>query len=127
MPSHFGSGYLPEPGRLFLALQRLTLFDVRARAVEARLFVVPENEANRAIGLHVRAAEDARELHDDRGAGAVVVRGFAPADAVHVAADDVHLFRVRACRPSCSRPPARSTVRRRLLGVERAKLRVGLL
>ena len=40
-------------------------------------------------------AEDARQLHHERGAGAVVVGRFAPSYAVHVPGHDVHLFRMR--------------------------------
>ena len=40
-------------------------------------------------------AEDARELHHERRARSVVVRGLAVADAVHVRADDVHLAAAR--------------------------------
>src|SRR5262249_42398413 len=82
-------------GRLLAALEPRALLDVGARAVEPRLFVVPEREADRALGRHVRHAEDARELHHERRAGAVVVRRLAPAVAVHVRADDVHLLRPR--------------------------------
>ena len=39
----------------------------------------------------VRHAEDARQLHHQRRARSVVVRGLAPAVSVHVRADDVHL------------------------------------
>src|SRR5688572_2695293 len=37
--------------------------------------------------------EDSRQLHHDRGTGPVIIGGLAPADAVHVRADDVHLVR----------------------------------
>src|SRR6185437_2658251 len=92
MPSHFGSGYLPDPAGSSLpcSASRCATY-----AVASRLFVVPEHETNRAIGLHVGAAEHARELHHERRTGAVVVRRLTPADAVHVAADDVHLVRMR--------------------------------
>src|SRR6185312_13850047 len=53
--------------------------------------VVPENEADGALGLDVGTGEDASQLHDERSAGAVVVRRLTPADAVHVATHDVHL------------------------------------
>ena len=84
-------GILARTRRVLLALQRLPLLDVGARAVRAGLLVVPQREADRALGLHVRHAEDARQLHHQRRARSVVVRGFAPAVAVHVRADDVHL------------------------------------
>ena len=115
---------LPGAGRLLLALQRLTLRDVRTRAIQAGLFVVPENEANRAVGLHVGTAENARELHDERGAGAVVVRGLAPAVTVHVAADDVHLVRVDAADLRAVHLLPLAVGRR--LRVERANLRIRL-
>ncbi len=89
-----------------------------------RLFVVPEGEADRAIGLHVRRAEDARQLHDERGARAVVVRGFAPADAVHVAADDVHLVGMRGA--DLRAVHFLTLAVDRLLRVELAQLRIGL-
>jgi hypothetical protein len=92
----FGFGILAGAGGRFDALQVLALIDVGARAVEAGLFVVPEREADGTFGLRdVRVAEDAGQFHDERGAGAVVVGGFAPADAVHVGGDDVHLFGMR--------------------------------
>src|SRR6185312_3388513 len=90
-----GFGILSRAGGIFLALQCLALLDIRLGAVESRLFVVPEDETNRAVGLHVWRAEYTRELHDERRAGSVVVRGFAPTDSVHVSAHDVHLVRMR--------------------------------
>ena len=60
-----------------------------------RLLVVPQDEPDRSVGLHVRAAEDACELHHERRSRTVVVRRLVVAVAVHVRADDVHLFRVR--------------------------------
>src|SRR5205807_8610448 len=78
-------------GGVFLALQPLALLDVRPGAVETGLFVVPENEADRAVGPDARGGEDAGELHDERGTGAVVVRRLTPPVPVHVGANDVHL------------------------------------
>src|SRR6266513_1587343 len=78
-------------GGILLALQRLALFDVRAGAVEARLFVVPENETDGPVGPDVRGGEDAGELHYERGTGAVVIRRLTPPVPVHVGAHDVHL------------------------------------
>ena len=86
MPSHFGSGYLPEPAGDSIALQILALRHVGARAVQSGLFVVPEREADGPLGLHIRAAEDARQFHHQRSAGAIVIGGLAPADAIHMAA-----------------------------------------
>ena len=76
------------------ALQVLALIDVGARAVQTRLFVVPEGETEGAVGVDVRAAEDAGQFHDERGSGAIVVSGLTPADAVHVRGDNVHLLRM---------------------------------
>src|SRR6185437_4729965 len=90
-----GFGILSRAGGIFLALQCLALLDIRLGAVESRLFVVPEDETNRTVGLDVWRAEYARELHDERRAGSVVVRGFAPTDSVHVSAHDVHLIWMR--------------------------------
>jgi hypothetical protein len=90
----------PEPARLgvpagarrvFPALEPLPLIDIRAGAVQPRFFVVPECKTDRALGLHVGIAEDAGQLHHERGARAVVVRRFAPTVAIHVRTDDVHL------------------------------------
>ena len=82
-------------GRIFFPLQALPLRDVGARAVEARFFVVPEREPDRAIGQHVAHREDPRQLHHQRRARAVVVGRLAPANPVHVRADDVHLAGTR--------------------------------
>src|SRR5439155_14031636 len=71
--------------------QRLALLDVRAGAVQARLLIVPQNEADRAVGPDVRGGEDAGELHYERCTGAVVIRRLTPPVPVHVGADDVHL------------------------------------
>src|SRR5258705_9975146 len=94
-------------------------------AVEAGLFIVPEGEPDRAIGVDVGAAEDAGQLHDERRARAVVVCRLAPPDAVHMRADDVHLLGVRGADLGAVDLFARA--RRGGLGVERAYTRVGLL
>ena len=125
MPSHFGSGYLPRAGRVLLALQRLALLDVGARGLRSGFLVVPQREADRALGLHVGRAEDARQLHHQRGARAVVVGRLAPAVAVHVAADDVHLFGMRGADLGAEHHLARP--RRGRLHVQRAQLFVRLL
>ena len=82
-------------GRVLDPLQLLALRDVGAGAVETRLFVVPQDEADRALGPDVGGAEDAREFHDERRAGAVVVHRLVHAVAVHVGAKDVHLVGAR--------------------------------
>src|SRR5207253_2307451 len=102
-------------GRILFPLQVLALRDVGRRAFGAGLLVVPEREADRSLGLHVGTAEDAREFHDDRRPGAIVVRGLTPADAVHVAADDVHLLGMgRADLGADDVLPLAGTFRRRL-------------
>src|SRR5690606_39216046 len=73
------------------ALERRALLDVGARAVQARLLVVPEREAHGAFRYDVGRGEDAGDLHDERGAGRVVVRGLASAPPIHVRAQDIHL------------------------------------
>src|SRR5438874_9653482 len=60
------------------------------RTLIARLLVVPERESNRSIGLHIRAAQNARDFHDKGGTRTVVIRRLAPAVTVHMRADDVH-------------------------------------
>src|SRR5206468_12135632 len=80
---------------------------------------------DRAIGAHFRPGEDAGQLHDERGPRAVVVRGFAPPDPVHVAADDVHLPGVR--RSDLGAVHLFALARRAGLRVERAQPGVGLL
>ena len=115
-----------EPFRLVLrALQRLALLDVGTRAVRARLLVVPQDESNRPLRLHVGAREHARHFHDERRSRSVVVRRFAPPVAVHVAADDVHLVGVR--RPDLGAEGFFARPVGRRLHVQRAKLFVGLL
>src|SRR5258708_20728648 len=83
----------PEPFRLrvmarsrrsFLALEVFALLDIRCAAVESRFLVVPKNKSNRTLGLHVRAVQDARELHDQSRARSIVVGGLAPTDPFHV-------------------------------------------
>jgi hypothetical protein len=108
------------------ALQVLALGDVGVRTVEARLFVVEQDEADRALAAEPRLVKDARQFHDDGGPGAVVVRGLPPADAIHVGADDVHLVRelradLRAVDLIAWRGPWRSRLR-----VESAQGLVGL-
>jgi hypothetical protein len=115
IPSHFGSGNLPDPDG----------FSLPCRSLRSRFLVVPERESDRALGVHVRTAEDARHFHHQRGAGPIVVRRFAPAVAVHVAADDVHLLGVSGADLGAVHHLARP--RRRRLHVERAKLFVRLL
>ena len=95
MPSHLGSGYWPDPGRLFPALQGGALRDIGARAVQAGFLVVPQDEPNRPLGPDVGRGKDARELHHQRGAGSVIVRRLSPPMSVHVRADDVHLLGMR--------------------------------
>ena len=87
---------IPSRSRWVLAsLHRLPLLDVGAAPVQPGLLVVPEDEAERAPGPHIGRVEDARELQDQRGARAVVVRGLAPAMPVHMGTEDVHLRRMR--------------------------------
>src|SRR4029077_7151901 len=85
-----------------------------------------QREADRSIGHHVGTAHHPRQLHHDRRAGAVVVRGFAPADAVHVPGDDVHLLRVGGADLGAEDVLARTGLRRGRLGVQLAQLRIGL-
>src|SRR5262249_49955372 len=58
-----------------------------------RFLVVPQDEPDRTLGLHVGHAEDARQFHYERRPGAVVVGRFPPPDSIHVRTDDVHLLR----------------------------------
>src|SRR5262249_26049918 len=85
---------LAGAGRILDALQRLTLGDVGARAVEAAFFAVPQREADRPLRLNPGIGEDARQLHHERRARSVVIGGLVVAMAVHVRADDVHLIGV---------------------------------
>ncbi len=94
-PEPFRFGILPGSGRILFALHRAALRDVRASRLRSRFLVVPEREPDRPLGLNVGTTEHVRQLHHERGAGAIVIRGLAPALAIHVAADDVHLFGVR--------------------------------
>ena len=87
---------LARASRQLLALHRKALLHISARAIEPRLLVVPENEPDRAIGDDIGAAEHASELHHQRRARGVIVRGLAPAMSVHVCTDEVHLLGMRA-------------------------------
>ena len=81
-----------EPFRLGgRALQLLALRDVGVGAFESAFLAIPQREPNRHVGGDLRRAEDPRELHDEGRPRSIVVRRLAPADAVHVRADDVHL------------------------------------
>src|SRR4030095_12800993 len=106
--------------------ERLTLLDVRTRAFRAALLVVPEREADRALGADVGIAEHPRQFHDQRRPRPVVVGGLAPADAVHVRADDVHLLGVG--RPDLRAEDVLTLARprRRRFGIELAQRRIGL-
>ncbi len=84
----------PGSGGFLLTLQRGALRNVSIGTVQAGLFVVPEDEADGALGLHPRCAQNARQFHDQRGSGAVVVGRLSPAVAVHVRADDIHFIGV---------------------------------
>ena len=103
-------------------MERLALRDIRPCAVEPRLFVVPENETDRTVGLDVRAAEHARQLHNECGTRAIVVGRLAPPVPIHVSADDIHLVRVR--RADLRAVDFLSLAVGRRLRVERAQLRV---
>ena len=105
MPSQRGSGYFPEPARRFDPLQRRALRHIGVGAVQAGLLVVPQDEADGALGLHVRRGEHPGELHDQRGARTVVVRRLAPAVPVHVARRRCTSPRDASCRPWCNTPP----------------------
>jgi hypothetical protein len=118
-------GVFAGTGRALLALQRLPLLDVGAGGLRSGLLIVPEREADRAIGLHVRGAEHPGQFHHQRGAGAVVVRRLAPAVAVHMTADDVHLLRMS--RPDLGAEHHLAGARRGRLHVERTQLLVRLL
>jgi len=91
-----GFGVLAGAGWGFDSLEIFALGDVGCGSVEAGLFVVPEGEANGDVRSDAGGGEDAGQLHDEGGSGAVVVGGFAPADAVHVGSENVHLVRVFA-------------------------------
>ncbi len=113
-----------RPRWILFALKRLSLRDVRGTAVQSRLLVVPERESNRSIGQHIWIAEDARELHHERRARAVVVGRLAPPVAVHVTGDDVHLVGARAAHLRTVHLFARAVGGR--LHIECAELFVGL-
>src|SRR4029079_19234302 len=117
-------GVAARPRRVLLALQARTLLDVGARAVEARLLVVPQREAYRPLRLHVGHAEDAGQLHDQGRARAVVVGRLAPAVPVQVGADDVHLLRTGGADLRAVDLLARAV--RRGLAVQLAQPGVGL-
>ena len=102
----------------------LALFDVGAAAVQSGFLIVPQNETDRTFGLHVRAGQNAGQFHHQGRARSIVVGGLAPADAVEVRAEDVHLFRMRdsGLRAIDLFPGARH----RRLGIELAQLRIRL-
>ena len=81
--------------RIFLALKIPSLIHVRTRAIETGFFVVPEDEADRSIGLDIGAAQHAGDFHHERCAGAVVVCRFTPTMAIHVRAKDIHFLGMR--------------------------------
>ena len=93
-PQPLGSGYFPEPAGLSLPSSGSRCSTYARAPFRPRLLVVPQRKADRPVGLDVGAAEDARQLHNEGRARAVVVGGLPPADAVHVPADDVHLVGV---------------------------------
>src|SRR5579864_527154 len=64
-------------------------------AVQSCLLVIPQNETYGPLRAYAGTAQYARQLHHQRRARSVIVRGLAPSDAVHVPADDVHLFGMR--------------------------------
>src|SRR5438093_1341915 len=72
--------------RVFFALKIFSLIHVRTRAIETGFFVVPEDEADRSIGLDIGGAQYAGDFHHERSAGAVVVCRFTPTVAIHVRA-----------------------------------------
>src|SRR5205814_1539587 len=109
---------------VLLSLKRRSLRDVGARAVETRFLVVPEREADRALRAHIGTVQHARQLHDQRRARTVVVGGLAPAYAIHVGADDVHLAGARRADLRAIHLFARAGSAR--LRVELAQLRIGL-
>jgi hypothetical protein len=119
-----GFRVLARAGRDLFPLQLPALVHVGAGAVEARLFVVPEDEPYRAFGLHIGGAEDPGEFHDDRRARRVVIGRFGVSEAVHVPGDDVHLVRARRADLRAEDLLARSGGRG--LHVERPHLLVGL-
>src|SRR3989442_10785915 len=55
-------------GGILLSLERSSLRDVGARAVETGFLVVPEREADRALRAHIGTVQHARQLHDQRRA-----------------------------------------------------------
>ena len=55
------------------ALERAPIRDVCRRSVETRLLVVPEHEADRALGFDCGVREDARRLEHERRSGRIVV------------------------------------------------------
>src|ERR1051325_135502 len=98
MPSHFGSGYFPDPGGFSLPCRscRCAMYARAACDPVSSLFLVlPQNESARSRGCDVETAEAPRDFHHERSSRSVVVRRLAPAMAVHMAADDVHLFGMR--------------------------------
>ena len=82
--------------RILLALQRRSLLDVgdRRRCNPVSSLFQRANRIDRSVWTS-GAAEDPRQLHDERGTGAVIVGGLAPAMAIHMRADDVHLVGTR--------------------------------
>ena len=119
-----GLGIEAGSGRVLNALKLLPLGDVGSSAVRARFFVVPQGEADRHLGLHIRSVEDAGQLHHQRGARAIVVDRLVDAVAVHVAADDVHLVGSR--RADFGAVDLGTLSVHRLLAVQLADTLVGL-
>ncbi len=120
----FRLGIAARSGGGFDALQRLALVDIGLRPVQPGLFIVPQHEADGAVGPHIGAAENARQLHHQRRARTVVIGGLAPADAVHMGADDIHLARMGSA--DLGAPDFLAVARHGRRGVEGAQGRVGL-
>src|SRR5687767_5846670 len=78
---------------IFDPLQSLTLCHVGEAAVKSGFFAVPKYEPDGSLCLHIGTAEDSGDLHDERGAGTIVVGGLAIPYPVHVSANDIHLVR----------------------------------
>jgi hypothetical protein len=123
MPSHFGSGYF-RSRRDSPCPADPALRDVGARAFSpvSSLF----QSAKRIVRSSARrAAEDARQLHHERGAEPSSFARLPPAVAVHVSADDVHLLGLR--RATFVQKTLRAGPLASAVGVQRAELRSAAL
>src|SRR6266700_313327 len=106
------------------SLERRSLRNVGAGAVKARFLVVPERESDRSLCPYIGTVQHARQFHDQGRPRTVVIGGLAPAYAVHVGADDVHLVGPRRADLRANHLFARAGNAR--LRVELAQLRIGL-